>query len=50
MRFDVTGQEIELELFSVLRRFLLRSSLSHVRLRDGSERDAIAKVRFHELG
>ena len=50
MRFDVTGQKIELELFSVLWRLLFCSSLSHVRLRHGGECDAIPKVRFHELG
>jgi hypothetical protein len=49
MCLDVTWQKVELELFGLFRRCFF-PGLSHVRLRDASERDAIAKVRFHELG
>ena len=51
MRFDVTREKIENELLMIGFLWLLfHAGFGRLRLGEGRDRDAIAEVRFHELG
>ena len=51
MRFYVAREKAENEFLMVdLLGLLFHAGFSWLRLREGRDRDAIAEVRFHELG